>query len=418
MAPVTRIVFTAMPASGHVNPSAPLVRELIHRGFDVEFYATEQFRPLAESLGAEFRAYPEDTISSAVIAKATIEGGSTKVVQRLLESTPTLLEFLQSQLHEDPPDAVMFDSNALWGRMLATSLDRPAISLMTTMFVGSATLRALRARELLSAVRESVTAVPGTLRARRRLLRGVDPGLLPASPVFPTRGELTLFPIPEWMQAPDPRRDASCHFVGPSIEAAARTEESDPDLEAVLSGADPLVVVSLGTLHAGGQDFFRSCIEAFAPLPANVLLAVGVSTDPAVLGQAPSNIIVRRVIPQLEALRHAAVFVTHGGMNSVLEALHFGVPMVVIPQQVEQLLIRLTVADRGAGCVLRPHLSRRGIPTGQLSAAVESLLHEPSYTACARSLAATLHEGGGAETAADHVERLLGTDSRQSRTAR
>src|SRR5690625_6105813 len=90
-----------MPASGHVNPSAPLVRELIHRGFDVEFYATEQFRPLAESLGAEFRAYPEDTISSAVIAKATIEGGSTKVVQRLLESTPTLLEFLQSQLHED-----------------------------------------------------------------------------------------------------------------------------------------------------------------------------------------------------------------------------------------------------------------------------------------------------------------------------
>src|SRR5690625_6545540 len=93
--------------------------------------------------------------------------------------------------------------------MLATSLDRPAISLMTTMFVGSATLRALRARELLSAVRESVTAVPGTLRARRRLLRGVDPGLLPASPVFPTRGELTLFPIPEWMQAPDPRRDRS-----------------------------------------------------------------------------------------------------------------------------------------------------------------------------------------------------------------
>src|SRR5699024_2049461 len=222
-----------MPASGHVNPSAPLVRELIHRGFDVEFYATEQFRRLAESLGAEFRAYPKDTISSAVIAKATIEGGSTKVVQRLLESTPTLLEFLQSQLHEDSPDAVMFDSNALWGRMLATSLDRPAISLMTTMFVGSATLRALRARELLSAVREC-----------------------------PTRGELTILPIPEWMQAPDPRRDASCHCVGPSIEAAARTEDSDPDLEAVLSAADPVVVVSLGTLHAGGQDFFRSCIEA------------------------------------------------------------------------------------------------------------------------------------------------------------
>lgn len=410
---MTRIVFTAMPASGHVNPSAPLVRELIRRGFDVEFHATEEFRPLAESVGAEVRAYPEDTISSAVIAEATAEGGSAKVAQRLLESTPTLLSFLQAQLREDPPDAVMFDSNALWGRMLATGLDLPAISLMTTMFVGSSTIRALRAWELLSVVRQSATAVPGTLRARRRLLRSVDPGLLPASPVFPTRGDLTLFPIPEWMQAPDPRRDASCHFVGPSIEPTARTEESDPELESALSGADPLVVVSLGTLHAGGEDFFRSCIDAFAPLPANVLLVVGVSTEPAVLGQTPSNIIVRSVVPQLEALRHAAVFVTHGGMNSVLEALHFGVPMVIVPQQVEQLLIGQTVTERGAGCVLRHHLSRRDIPTGQLRKAVESLLHEPSYTASSRSLAATLHDGGGAEAAADHVEHLL-ADARPS----
>src|SRR5690625_2767656 len=138
-----------MPASGHVNPSAPLVRELLRRGFDVEFYATEQFRPLAESLGAEFRASPEDTISSAVIAKATIEGGSTKVVQRLLESTPTLLEFLQSQLHEDPPGAGMFDSNALGGGLLAASLDRPALSLMTTMLVGVAALGAEQARHQL-----------------------------------------------------------------------------------------------------------------------------------------------------------------------------------------------------------------------------------------------------------------------------
>ena len=415
---MTRIVVTAMPAWGHVNPSAPLIRELVHRGIDVEFYATEQFRPLVESLGAEVRAYPEDTISSAVIAEATTQGGSTKVVQRLLESTPTLLSFLQSQLREDRPDAVMFDSNALWGRMLATSLERPAISLMTTMLVGSAAIRALRARELVSVVQESATAVPGTLRARRRLLRAVDPGLLPDSPMFPTRGDLTVFPIPEWMQAPDPRRDASCHFVGPSIEPAARTEESDPDLERILSGTDPLVVVSLGTLHAGGEDFFRSCIEAFAPLPANVLLVVGVSTDPAAFGQIPSNIIVRSVVPQLEALRQAAVFVTHGGMNSVLEALHFGVPMVVVPQQVEQLLIGQRVAERGAGCVMRHHLGRQEIPTGQLRTAVEALLHGPSYTASARSLAAMLHDGGGAEAAADHVERFLTRSAPGPRTAR
>lgn len=405
---MARIVMTGMPAFGHVNPSAPLVRELTGRGIEVTYYATEQFRPLVQSLGAEFRAYPRGTVTSELIAEATAQGGSAKVVQRLLESAPTLLSFLQSELRDDAPDAVMFDSNALWGRMLTTGLGLPAISLMTTMLVGQSATRALRARELLPILRESAAAVPGILRARRRVRRGVGQNLLPASPVFPARGDLTIFPIPAWIQAADDRLDARSHFVGPSIEHEARPEESDPDLEAILSGADPLIVVSLGTLHAGGSDFFRSCLDAFAPLPANVLLLIGSATDPAVLGPAPANVVVRSFAPQLEALRHAAVFITHGGMNSALEALHFGVPMAVIPQQLEQLLIGQAIAERGAGTVLRQHLSRQEITAAQLHATAETLLNEPSYTESARSLAATLHEGGGAGAAADQVERLLG----------
>lgn len=405
---MARIVMTGMPAFGHVNPSAPLVRELTGRGIEVSYYATEQFRPLIQSLGAEFRAYPRGTVTSETIAEATAEGGSARVVQRLLESTPTLLSFLQSELRDDAPDAIMFDSNALWGRMLATGLGLPAISLMTTLLVGSSATRALRARELLPIVRDSAAAVPGILRARRRVRRGVGQGLLPASPVFPARGDLTIFPIPAWIQAADDRLDARSHFVGPSIDYEARPEESDPELEAILSRADPLIVVSLGTLHVGGLDFFRSCLEAFAPLPANVLLIVGSASDPAAIGPAPPNVVVRSFAPQLEALRHAAVFITHGGMNSALEAMHFGVPMAVIPQQLEQLLIGRAIAVRGAGTVLRQHLSRQEIPAAQLQAVVETLLNDPSYTEAARSLAAALHEGGGASRAADQVERLLG----------
>ncbi|MEU6700477.1 macrolide family glycosyltransferase [Pseudonocardia sp. NPDC046786] len=403
-----QVIMAAMPAWGHINPSAPLVRELTDRGIGVTFYATEQFRPLVESTGAEFRAYPVGAISPEVIAEATGRGGSAKVVQRILEATPILLPFLQSRLREEPtPDAVMFDSNALWGRMLATSIARPAVSLMTTIFVGSSAFRALRARELLPVVRESVAALPGTLNARHRLRRGAGRGLLPPSPMFPTRGDLTIFPIPEWMQPPDDRRDTSCHYAGPSIEHGVRTEETDPELANLLERTNPLVVVSLGTLHAFDEGFFRSCVDAFSSLPANVLLVVGPNTDPARLGPTPSNIIVRSVIPQLKVLRHAAVFVTHGGMNSVLEALHFGVPMVAIPQQVEQLLIGQAIADRGAGHVLRHHLGGRDVPPGKVRTAVESLLLDPSYTTSARSLAATLHTGGGAKLAADRIERLL-----------
>lgn len=404
---MSRIVMIAMPAAGHVNPSVPLVRELVRRGNDVTFYVTEEFRTVAEQIGATFRAYPDGTISSNVIADANAQGGSAKVVQRLLEATRKLLPLLESELRKDPPDAIMFDSNALWGRMLATSLRRPAISLMTTILVNASVFRSLTARERLAVVWETATSLPGTLGARRRLLQSVGRDLLPSSPVFPTRGDLTIFPIPAWIQSPDDRCDASSRFVGPSIDTALRTEEIDGQLERLLMDDTPLVVVSLGTLHSGGDDFFRSCIDAFAALPANVLLVVGRATDPADFQSPSSNIVVRAVVPLLAALRQAAVFVTHGGMNSVMEGLHFGVPMVVIPQQVEQFLIGQAVADRGAGLVLRHHLSGQKIGAAELQATVKALLEDSSYTASARTLAATLRDGGGAMEAADQIEHLL-----------
>ncbi|WP_147917702.1 macrolide family glycosyltransferase [Ruania zhangjianzhongii] len=398
---------TAMPAAGHVNPSAPLIGELVERGVDVAYYATEEFRPLVERLGAEFCAYPERTISSGVIAEATRDGGPPKVAQRLFESTRLVVPFLQAELRDRPPGAVMFDSNALWGRIVATSLGLPAISLMTTMRIGASELRALSARESLPLIRETFAALPGLLQARRRLRRDVGAGLLPPSPILPAQGDLTIFPLPEWMQPDSDRNDPTCHYVGPSIATDTRTEEADSPLRELLRRNEPLVVVSLGTLHSGGEDFFRSCVEAFAALPATVLLVVGRRTDPPAPESLPPNVAVRSVVPQLEVLQHAAVFVTHGGMNSVLEALQLGVPMVIIPQQVEQLCIGAAVADRGAAIVLRHHLHGRKIGAEELRTTVRALLSRKSYRAGAKALEQSLHTGGGAAAAADQIERLL-----------
>ena len=44
-----------------------------------------------------------------------------------------------------------------------------------------------------------------------------------------------------------------------------------------------------------------------------------------------TNVHIYNSVPQIEVLRMADAFVTHGGMNSVSEAMAYGVPMVVIP---------------------------------------------------------------------------------------
>lgn len=85
-----------------------------------------------------------------------------------------------------------------------------------------------------------------------------------------------------------------------------------------------------------------------------VVLSVGTRTDLTTIVRIPDNFLVRPHVPQLEVLEHTGVFVTHGGMNSVMEAIYYGVPMVVVPQQPEQAMTAARVAELGLGVALEP----------------------------------------------------------------
>lgn len=416
---MSHIAMTGMPAAGHVNPSLPLVRELVGRGVDVTYYSTGEFADAVERAGAKFRAYPEGAIGSRDIAAATQSGSSVRVVAKVLEATLSLVPFLREEFARERPDAVAYDSNALWGRVTAAGLGLPTISFMTTMLLGPADFKGLTAREWAYTLRLMLPDFPRAVRARRRVLGRFGREVVPSTPMLPMFGDLTLFPIPREIQPTNSRLDESCHFLGPTVNPdkpgnpvnpvnyGLHGTELDAELSAHVAGADPVVLVSLGTLHAGTGEFFRTCFTALADLPARVVLAVGHSTDPAHLGRPPANTLVRTTVPQLEILCRAAAFVTHGGMNSALEALTFGVPMVVVPQQVEQLVIGRTIAERGAAVVLRQHLSHRPVPAGELHAAVERTLSDPTARERARALGAAFGSGGGAAAGADLVQELL-----------
>lgn len=404
-----RIVLTGTPAAGHVNPSLPLVRELVRRDVEVTYYTDADFRAVVEGAGARWCPYPANTISARDIAEATRAGGPLRVVARALPATETLVPFLVAQLRAERPDAVAFDSNAIWGRMAAASLDLPTISFMTTLLLGRADFKRLTAREWVTTLLPMLPDLPRVAAARRQVVRRFGKDLYPPAPTLPMRGDVTLFPIPRELQPPHPLIDEHCHFFGPMIDPASRIESVDTELAAHLAGPEPVVLVSLGTLHAGTEDFFRGCCTVLADLPARIVLAVGANTDPQRLGRPPANVLVRRSVPQLAVLGRAAVFVTHGGMNSVLEGLANGVPLVVLPQQVEQLTIGWAVAERGAAVVLRHNLSNRPVPPVELRAAVDRALTDPSPRASAQAWAGNLFAGGGAAAAARVIQDFLTT---------
>ena len=54
---MARALFLSLPLHGHVNPSLPLVRELVDRGDAVTYYAAEAFAGRIEQTGAQYRPY-------------------------------------------------------------------------------------------------------------------------------------------------------------------------------------------------------------------------------------------------------------------------------------------------------------------------------------------------------------------------
>ncbi len=89
-------------------------------------------------------------------------------------------------------------------------------------------------------------------------------------------------------------------------------------------------------LLGGDASFYRTAFEAFAGHSAQFILSAGHHLDLRSLDPVPENFIVRPAVPQLELLPKVDLFVTHGGANSLNEALYHGVPVVVIPPHLEQ----------------------------------------------------------------------------------
>ena len=154
----------------------------------------------------------------------------------------------------------------------------------------------------------------------------------------------------------------------------------------------------MGTAFNNRPSFFTSCAELFADSAFHVVMALRNHVDPADLGTLPPNIEIHRQIPQLAVLRHAAVFITHAGMGSVMEALYHQVPTVAVPQVREQSVNAGRIDQLGLG-------ARIDAPTAdQLRDVTERVAADPGIRANLAAMKNAINLAGGAATGADVIE--------------
>ena len=176
-------------------------------------------------------------------------------------------------------------------------------------------------------------------------------------------------------------------FVGPSLPERALAEQPPK--------ARPLVYISLGTVMNRQADFYRSCIAALEKEPLDVVMSVGEGVDPANLAPVPENYQIERRVDQLAVLARADVFLTHCGMNSANEAIWFGVPTVLYPQQSEEGAVADRMEELGLGLRLKD--------ASTIREAVRQVLTEPGYRERTLAMGETFRSAGGPGRAAEKI---------------
>ncbi|MBF6063746.1 MGT family glycosyltransferase [Nocardia terpenica] len=399
---MAHILLIQYPASGHINPTLPVVEELVRRGHRVSFVVSENYREIVEATGARMLAYPSLVPPGWSGVEIPLHPSGDELARAhidMIHETLTPLPSIVASLGADRPDVVVYDVlGCAAGRMLSLAWKVPSVVVCPT-FAENETYSPYTAAADIPApgpdhplLRQAAAVVRTALDAWG--LRHVTvPEFLSGA------GERCwLVFLPRAFQLGENTFDERYHFVGPCLRSGADDTGWSPP-----PSGRPVVLVSLGTLHYDGSAaLLRRAVEATQREGAHAVVALG-EVDPAALGPLGEHVELHRRVPQLAVLRHAAAFVSHAGMNSTMEALAHGVPLVDLPQTGEQRMVARRVSGLGLGCALDPETAT--------AAHIARALHLVRTSAAVRDRVARMRSavaaGGGARAAADLIESRI-----------
>ncbi|MDQ6679245.1 MAG: glycosyltransferase [Acidobacteriota bacterium] len=393
---------------------AALGRTLIGRGHRVTVFQDAGFETAATAAGLEFRGIQTghaQTLQEAVDHLAGLRGlQSLKfAVECSRRWTETFCRFGPALVEQAGIDCILADQNEPAGGTVAQHLELPFVSVCPSLplnreasipppFVGwqfgnSASAR-LRNRAGYFMSDRLIAPINATLNRFRREW-GLKPVRRPDDTFSPV-GQLCQ--LPRELDFPRSELPETFHYLGPFQDEASAPYEFPFDR---LNGR-PLVFASLGTLQSSNTELFRNIARACGKAGAQVVIATG-RQDPKELGDLGAHAIAVRYAPQIALFARASLAITHAGLNTVLQALASGVPLLAVPQTHDQPAIAARVRYSGAGLVIRAGR----VTEARLSAAVQDLLETPKYRDHAARLQRSIAAAGGVERAAGLVEQAL-----------
>jgi zeaxanthin glucosyltransferase len=413
------------PATGHLNPMTALARSLQMRGHEVVIFGIADTEERVRAAGIEFHRigaedYPIGTLQRLDDQMAGLTGLAALrfTFKRVRNSTRMVLRDGPQAVRTVGVEALLVDEADFAGNV-ADYLGLPWISIaLLPPFIaddrlppfwvgwqaGEDPFSRLRNRLAMRWLLGMASPIFREVNQQRRAW-GLTPHVTPADGLSPL-AQITQLPEALAFQIRG-EMPAGLYYTGPFVHAQQR-----PAVEFPWERLDgrPLIYASLGTFQNGSETIFRTIADACAGLDAQLLLSLGGGLDPARLGPLAGAPLVVSFAPQLEILRRAALVITHAGINTVLESLSEGVPLVALPLGNDQPGVAARLVAHGAGVVV----SRRRLKPARLRNAVTLVLREQRYRDAARDLQRAIRQMDGPGRAADLILQVLKLGPSQS----
>jgi MGT family glycosyltransferase len=403
---------------GHRNPLTTLCSELQRRGHRVIFYQGPLEPEKIRSRGFEVRCIgekeysPEEDLKNRQAA-ARLSGFKAFRYTRnsIIQRVGLIIREVPAMLRDDRIELMLVDQVSMGGGTAAELAGVPFLSICNALMIN----RDVLAPPFFTSWRYRADWI-GRLRNwagytffecfGRPLLRTLNElrrenGLAQFDRMSQEHSELgQIAQQPREFEFPRRSFPENVHFTGPWHDPSAR-----PAVEFPFEKLDgrPLVYASMGTLQNRQKHIFGIIAEACAGLDVQLVLSLGGGEKPENMEELAGEPIVVEFAPQLELLKRAALCITHAGLNTALECLSNGVPMVAIPITNDQPGVAARIEWTGTGEM---------VPVSKLSIAklrteVQRVLGDQRYWDNAKKLQQAIRSRDPISMAAELIESAL-----------
>jgi glycosyltransferase, MGT family len=391
---MSKVLFINGNLYGHLNPTLPVVAELVQRGEEVWYFCAKQFQDKIQASGAHFIDLGENLEQFLKEYKPTGAHPFYTLLEYIIKYDNAMIPELLCQINNLSFDYIIYDSILGAGYFLKEILHIPVICTNTSFVLSKLPVPD---KILEYGSNPQLDEFYHTLEHVCQTWKVPVPNVYD---FFINKGDLNLIFTSKQFNSDEESFDDTVQFVGPSIEE--RKDETNFPFDKI--EGKKTIYISLGTINTDFNFFYEMCMKSLADLDYVVVMSVGKKCDISQWKDIPDNFIIKNFVPQLEILKKASLFISHGGFNSISEALYYGVPTIVIPMMNDQFITARRIVQLGAGISIKMEEIKNNV-IRELILKIES---DNQYRIASEKISQSFQQAGGYKRAVDLILKFIG----------